>query len=274
PTSLASTKDILSFGIQTPNATGAISGTNITVTVAGNTNLKNLIANFTHNGSSVKIGAVTQTSGVTSNNFSYTMTYTVYAQDGSSQNYTVNVYATSCSAAAFCRIFAHAPASPAADFGSIPGAFGDGIVGIDTECNNGAIMIGLPPSNYRAILMTTGGTTIRNQTTNWVLKPNKQYRRQDGTTIIGTTNASSVFAVSGGNLTNSVVGAFSNIYTGILVNSDTSWTPSASNCSNWTSSAAVSVYGANGNFTNTLSFSDAGNSQTCNTGVGVYCVEQ
>lgn len=274
-TTPTNTKDMLTFGIQSPSATGTISGTNISVTVAGATNLKTLIANFTHNGASVKIGAATQTSGVTSNNFSYTVTYTVYAQDGSSQNYTVNVIATSCTSAAFCYLFAYAPSPPGggANFGSFTGASGDGIAGIDSDCVAGAISVGLPSSNYRAVLMTTGGTTIRNQTTNWVLKPNKQYRRQNGVTVIGTTNSSSVFSVSTGTLTNSVVGAFTNVFSGITVSSDTSWTPNSNNCSNWTSAAAVVAQGANGNFANTLAF-DAGTSQNCNTGVAVYCAEQ
>jgi hypothetical protein len=121
--------------------------------------------------------------------------------------------------------------------------------------------------------MTTGGTTVRNQTTNWVLKPNKEYRRQNGTTVIGVTNSSSVFSVFSGNLTNSFVGAFTNVYSGITVASDTVWTPSTSNCSNWTSASAVAAQGANGNLTNVGSI-DAGASQACNIGVAVYCVEQ
>ena len=270
-----STKDITSFSIVSPAATGVISGTNITVTVAGNTNLTSLIANFTHTGSSVKIGNATQTSGSTSNNFKYTVVYTVYAQDGTSKAYTVNVIATSCTSAAFCYVytFGSSPPGGGANYGSFAGASGDGISGIDSDCATNAVGAGLPASNYRALLMTTGGTTIRNQTTNWVLKPNKEYRRQNGTTVIGVTNSSSVFSVFSGSLTNSFVGAFTNVFTGISVTSDTVWTPNANNCSNWTSAAAVAAQGANGNSANIFSI-DSGTSQTCNTGVAVYCVEQ
>lgn len=274
-TTPGSSKDITSFSIVNPAATGVISGTNITVTVAGNTNLTSLIANFTHTGLSVKIGNTVQTSGSTSNNFKYTVNYTVYAQDGTSKAYTVNVIATSCTPASFCYIYAlgSSPPGGGANFGSFAGASGDGISGIDSDCTANAVGAGLPASNYRALLMTTGGTTIRNQTTNWVLKPNKEYRRQNGTTVIGITNSSSVFSVFSASLTNSFVGAFTNIYSGITVTSDTVWTPNANNCSNWTSAAAVAAQGANGNFTTVLSI-DSGTSQTCNTGVAVYCVEQ
>lgn len=274
-TTTSSTKDITSFSIVSPAATGVISGTNITVTVAGNTNLTSLVANFTHTGSSVKIGNTVQISGSTSNNFKYTVNYTVYAQDGTSKAYTVNVIATSCTAASFCYVysFGSSPPGGGANFGSFAGAAGDAISGIDSDCTANAVGAGLPASNYRALLMTTGGTTIRNQNTNWVLKPNKEYRRQNGTTVIGITNSSSVFSIFSGNLTNSFVGAFTNVYSGITVTSDTVWTPNANNCSNWTSAAAAAAQGANGNFTNVLSI-DSGTSQTCNTGVAVYCIEQ
>jgi hypothetical protein len=275
PTS-PSAKNINSFSIVAPAATGIISGTNITVTVPGATNLTSLIASFTHTGVSVKIGAITQTSGTTSNNLQYSVVYTVYAQDGSFQNYTVNVIATSCTAASFCYVLTYGvntPPSGGANFGSYVGAGGDGIKGVDAECNVGAALVGLPASNYRAILMTSGGTTIRNQTTNWVLKPNKEYRRPNGITIIGVTNASSVFSIFTGSLTNSFLGGFANIYSGITVASDTSWVPNATNCSNWTSAAAAGVQSANPNTTNSAAI-DFGIGQTCNNTVGVYCVEQ
>jgi hypothetical protein len=271
-----SAKNMTSFNIVAPAAMGTISGTNITVTVPGATNLTSLIASFTHTGVSVKIGATTQTSGSTSNNLQYSVVYTVYAQDGSFQDYTVNVIATSCTAAAFCYVLTYGPSIPpggGANFGSYVGASGDGISGIDAQCNVGAAIAGLPASNYRAMIMTSGGTTIRNQNTNWVLKPNKQYRRQNGITVIGVTNASSVFPIATGNLTNSFLGSFANIFSGINVVTDTSWSPHPNNCDNWTSGALIGAQGANPNNTSITSI-DAGVIHNCTNTFGVYCVEQ
>lgn len=61
-------------------------------------NINNLIAGFTvGSGATVKIGNVTQVSGTTKNDFSKKITYTVFAQDGSSKNYIVIVYMTPAS---------------------------------------------------------------------------------------------------------------------------------------------------------------------------------
>ncbi len=50
-----------------------------------------MVATFTTTGTAVKIGSVVQVSGVTVNNFTKPVIYTVYAADGTSQNYTVTV---------------------------------------------------------------------------------------------------------------------------------------------------------------------------------------
>jgi len=65
----------------------------ITVTVPNGTNVTALVATFTTTGASVKVGtpAVTQTSGVTPNNFTNPVIYTVTAADNSTVNYTVTV---------------------------------------------------------------------------------------------------------------------------------------------------------------------------------------
>ena len=51
-----------------------------------------LIATFTTTGASVTVAGVPQVSGVTPNNFTDPVTYTVTAEDGSSQDYVVTVY--------------------------------------------------------------------------------------------------------------------------------------------------------------------------------------
>jgi hypothetical protein len=82
-------KDITTFSIVSPAATGTIVGTAINVTVPFGTNA--LVASFTTTGASVKVGAITQISGVTVNDFASPVTYTVTAADSSAKNYTVTV---------------------------------------------------------------------------------------------------------------------------------------------------------------------------------------
>jgi photosystem II stability/assembly factor-like uncharacterized protein len=87
-------KDILTYKITNlnPVAIGTISGTNITVTVPYGTNVASLVATFTSSvGSTVKIGAVTQVSGTTPNNFANPLYYTVTAYDLSTKVYCVTV---------------------------------------------------------------------------------------------------------------------------------------------------------------------------------------
>lgn len=70
---------------------GVISGTNIAVTMPYATNVAALISTFTTTGESIMVGLTPQISEITPNNFTNPVTYTVYAANGSSQNYTVTV---------------------------------------------------------------------------------------------------------------------------------------------------------------------------------------
>ncbi|MBA4419110.1 MAG: hypothetical protein C0392_14570, partial [Syntrophus sp. (in: bacteria)] len=63
----------------------------IAVTLPFGTNVTNLIATFTTTGTGVTIGAVVQTSGVTANDFTAPVAYTVTAADASTAIYTVTV---------------------------------------------------------------------------------------------------------------------------------------------------------------------------------------
>jgi hypothetical protein len=85
-------KLITGFSFNSPKATGAIDEENhkIKIVVPEGTILTSLIAFFTITGTKIKIGDVEQESGIKSNNFSTNLTYTVTAEDGSSQNYIVN----------------------------------------------------------------------------------------------------------------------------------------------------------------------------------------
>jgi len=97
----SSAKAITAYSIN--GATGIINETATPKTVAVilpyGTSKTSLIAIFTTTGTSVKIGAVVQTSGaLPANNFTNPVIYTVTAADGSSVNYTVTVTVASSTA--------------------------------------------------------------------------------------------------------------------------------------------------------------------------------
>ena len=73
------------------DASGNISGDNITVNVPPGTPLTSLTATFTTTGVSVTVNGTEQTSGATANDFTSPLTYIVTAEDGSSAEYSVTV---------------------------------------------------------------------------------------------------------------------------------------------------------------------------------------
>ncbi len=87
-------KSITSFSFQSTNpaSVGEISGSEISVQVPNGTNLQSLVATFSlSTGARAFIGLIQQVSGVTSNDYSTPLIYTVEAEDGSTLNYTVTV---------------------------------------------------------------------------------------------------------------------------------------------------------------------------------------
>ncbi|MBI9109473.1 MAG: hypothetical protein JEZ04_22200 [Spirochaetales bacterium] len=72
---------------------GAIDGTDISLTLPYGTDLTNLVASFVTSGQNVTVSEVEQISGQTANNFSIPVEYTVYAENGDTEIYTV----TACS---------------------------------------------------------------------------------------------------------------------------------------------------------------------------------
>jgi hypothetical protein len=93
PTGPSSDKAITAFSISNPADTGIIDESKkaIVLQVPEGTNLKAFVANFTTTGRTVLVGNIIQTSGVSSNDFSSPVTYTVRAADNSTVNYTVTV---------------------------------------------------------------------------------------------------------------------------------------------------------------------------------------
>ena len=89
----SSEKQILSFSIDGSQAN--VDGQNVTVALPYGTDLTSLVAEFTlSQGATAEVGGVVQESGVTANDFSNPLTYTIVAEDGSSADYQVQVIYT------------------------------------------------------------------------------------------------------------------------------------------------------------------------------------
>ena len=91
----SSAKSITAFSFTSPAVMGMIgqSANTILVNVPAGTDVTALVATFSTTGSSVKVGSEAQVSGVTPNDFTSPVIYTVTAADGSFQNYLVTVRA-------------------------------------------------------------------------------------------------------------------------------------------------------------------------------------
>ncbi|MFC5470549.1 S-layer homology domain-containing protein [Cohnella suwonensis] len=91
---LSSAKDITAFSFpqQAGAATIDSNARTVDIQVINGTNLNGLVASFSlSTGATAKVGAVVQTNGTTSNDFSIAVTYTVTAQDNTTQNWKVVV---------------------------------------------------------------------------------------------------------------------------------------------------------------------------------------
>lgn len=88
----SSAKEITNFGFPALShyVTG-IFGTQIGVGVPAHTDVTHLVAVFETTGVTVTIGGVVQVSGTTPNDFTHPLAYTVIAEDGTRQTYTVTV---------------------------------------------------------------------------------------------------------------------------------------------------------------------------------------
>ncbi len=89
---LSPLKDITSFSIN--GVIGTINSNTISLTLPTGIDTGSLIAIFSTNGTSITVGGVLQQSGVTANDFTNLLVYTVIAEDGSTKNYTIIVKVT------------------------------------------------------------------------------------------------------------------------------------------------------------------------------------
>jgi hypothetical protein len=86
-----SAKAITAFSFPGAVATINESAKTIAVTEPSGTSVTGLVASFTRTGVSVKVGAAVQTSGITANNFTSPVSYSVTAADGTTATYLVTV---------------------------------------------------------------------------------------------------------------------------------------------------------------------------------------
>lgn len=94
----ATSKNLTAFSFVTPAATGALTSSlgtiYVAVVVPVTTDVTGLVATFVHTGASVNIDGVAQTSGLTANDFTDDVTYTIVALDATEQDFIVSVRVT------------------------------------------------------------------------------------------------------------------------------------------------------------------------------------
>jgi hypothetical protein len=88
-TVMSATKDILSFSLN--GWSGTISAPFINVPISETADITHLVTTYTTNGTRVLVGGVEQQSGATINDFTNPVVYTVFAEDGTSRDYTVSL---------------------------------------------------------------------------------------------------------------------------------------------------------------------------------------
>lgn len=172
---------------------------------------------------------------------------------------------TSCSGSGTCKIFVT----------SSNATLTSGISGLDSQCasdankpSGGGTYKALVADGTNRIACTTancsGGSS---EHTEWVLKASKEYRRSDGTTVIGTTSSNGVFTFPlTAAIQTTVVGTNSTV-TGLEKN----WTSSANDCSNFSSAAVNTSQGLHDQTDdNLLSIGTSG----CGNNMKIICVEQ
>ncbi|TGK34902.1 DUF1554 domain-containing protein [Leptospira gomenensis] len=183
---------------------------------------------------------------------------------------------TSCEDSAFCRTFIANNGGQGFD-----GNLG-GVTGADAKCaaEKPAAFTG----TYKALIVAGAGT-VRSAVptgavttaTDWVLYPNKEYRRQDGTTVTFTTNAQAIVTA---NLQNGINGgAQTYFWSGLSspANGTDLW-EEGGNCLEWTSAGAAEIGQAGNTSAVTADATPEGaftiDTHACNSRLNLLCVEQ
>ncbi|RHX90331.1 hypothetical protein DLM76_20120 [Leptospira yasudae] len=185
-----------------------------------------------------------------------------------------NITAPPCKDAAFCRTFI-ATNNGAGYNGNL-----GGVSGADAKCMaarpsglNGTYKALIVSLNVREVVSVADGTPGLKD---WVLYPNKQYRRSDGTTVTFTTNANSTVTA---NLANGIdAGAQKFFWNGFNGGPGTFPWEVASDCNAWGSNDGNFV-GQAGNTTATNpndvpSGAFTVDAHACNASLNLLCIEQ
>lgn len=163
---------------------------------------------------------------------------------------------------------------------STPAANMIGATGADSICNGDASRP-VTTSTYKAMLgATNGGGTSRTacttadcstgsgEHTRWVLAANQEYRRADGTTVIGTTTSSGIFAFP---LTNSFGTCTSGVAWGGFLND---WTSAINSCGGWTFGGVSDARLLSCTSTTSSALDSVGAPVTCAASHQLICAEQ
>ncbi|TGN19903.1 NHL repeat-containing protein [Leptospira idonii] len=219
--------EILSFFVTSPKVSGTIDGENINVVVSFS-NVSSLVMSFVHEGEVVLVDGVVQVSGVTSNDFTVTRTYTVIGGDGLQKNYTVTVVQLNPPSLTATRVYGqagnftssnisttadglHSPFKPALD--------SSGLYVADQENNRVLFYPGT----------STTATRVYGQGGNFT------------TANTGSVTDNTFYGVPGANVPDIAVDA-TGVYVSDIYGSRVLFFPG-------TSTTATRVYGQNGNFT-------------------------
>ncbi len=164
------------FQAFTHDIIGTINQTNhtVAVTVPFSTDLTTLVANFTISTlATLKIGTVVQVSGTTPNNFTSSVTYTVVAEDGSTQNYEVTVTKSAASAQRDITAFSFAGLTPVVN-GTIDQVALTINLTVPFATNLATLVATFTNSPYSAVTIATvpqvSGTTANDFTTDKVYR--------------------------------------------------------------------------------------------------------
>ncbi|EMJ34508.1 PF07588 family protein [Leptospira interrogans str. FPW1039] len=192
-----------------------------------------------------------------------------------SSNSAASTVVTSCKDASFCRTFVATNNGAGYD-----GNLG-GISGADAKC--AAAKSSNLTGTYKALFAAMGtreAVFVGDGSIDWVLYPNKQYRRSDGTTTTFTTNANSVVTA---NLQNSVDGGAEKFYWIGVGNQPATFDWEVSlNCNDWNSNNAVN-FAIDGTGSSNEVFAGDGatpggafgsHNTGCNIRLNLLCVEQ
>ena len=205
----SSAKAITAFALNGFNGVINEAAKTITVVMPLGTSFTGLVATFTTTGTQVAIGSVVQTSGVTVNNFTAPVIYTVTANDASTQNYTVTATIDSSSAKAitsFSLAGSSGTINETAKTIAVTVPNGTAVTNLaatftttGTEVKVGAVVqvSGQTPNDFTNPVVYTV-TAADDSTQNYTVTVTVETERQKATTIVVSMKTNNTSEVGGG----------------------------------------------------------------------------